>query len=42
VIEAGSFMAAVLAGVKRGLEVLVAPSPSPINSSYGDEEMFIG
>jgi len=42
VIEPAREMAAVLAGVKRGLEVLVAPSPSPINSSYGDDEMFIG
>ena len=42
VIEPAREMAAVLAGVRRGLEVLVAPSPSPINRSYGDDEMFIG
>ena len=42
VIEPARELAAVLAGVKRGLEVLVAPAPSPINRSYGDEEMFIG
>jgi len=28
--------------VRRGLEVLVAPAPTPINTSYADEEMFIG
>lgn len=42
VIEPARELAAVLAGVRRGLEVLVAPAPSPINRSYGDEEMFIG
>ena len=42
VIDPARELAAILAGVRRGLEVLVAPSPSPINRSYGDEEMFIG
>ena len=42
VIEPARELAAILTGVRRGLEVLVAPAPSPINSSYGDEEMFIG
>lgn len=42
VIEPARELAAILAGVRRGLEVLVAPSPSPIDRSYGDEEMFIG
>ena len=42
VIEPARELAAVLAGVKRGLEVLVAPAPTPINTTYGDEEMFIG
>ena len=42
VIEPARELAAILAGLRRGLEVLVAPAPSPINSSYGDEEMFIG
>jgi hypothetical protein len=42
VIEPARELAAILAGVRRGLEVLVAPSPSPINRSYGDDEMFIG
>jgi uncharacterized protein YoxC len=42
VIEPARELAAILAGVRRGLEVLVAPTPSPINTTYGDEEMFIG
>src|SRR4051812_39374468 len=42
VIEPAREMAAILAGVRRGLEVLVAPAPSPIDRTYGDEEMFIG
>jgi hypothetical protein len=35
-------IAAIMAGVKRGLEVLVAPTPKQINESYAEEEMFIG
>jgi uncharacterized protein YoxC len=35
-------IAAIMAGVRRGLEVLVAPTPKPINQTYGEEEMFIG
>ena len=42
VIEPARELAAILAGLRRGLEVLVAPAPSPIDRSYGDEEMFIG
>jgi len=42
VIEPARELAAILAGLRRGLEVLVSPAPSPINSSYGDDEMFIG
>lgn len=42
VVEPARELAAILAGVRRGLEVLVAPSPTPINTTYGDEEMFIG
>ncbi len=42
VIEPARELAAILAGVRRGLEVLVAPAPSPINTTYADEEMFIG
>ena len=35
-------IAAIMAGVRRGLEVLVAPQPKPIDRIYGDDEMFIG
>ena len=42
VIEPARELAAILVGVRRGLEVLVAPAPSPVNSSYGEDEMFIG
>jgi hypothetical protein len=31
-----------MAGFRRGLEVLVAPTPKPINQIYGEDEMFIG
>ncbi|HEX8897910.1 MAG TPA: hypothetical protein VF751_04375 [Chthoniobacterales bacterium] len=42
VIEPARELAAILVGVRRGLEVLVAPAPSPINRTYGEDEMFIG
>jgi uncharacterized protein YoxC len=42
VIEPARELAAILAGFRRGLEVLIAPSPKPIDQTYGDEEMFIG
>lgn len=42
VVEPARELAAILAGLRRGLEVLVAPAPSPIDRSYGDDEMFIG
>jgi uncharacterized protein YoxC len=35
-------LAAIMAGIRRGLEVLVAPPPKQINESYSEEEMFIG
>ena len=35
-------IAAIMAGVRRGLEVLLAPSPKQIDQSYGEEELFIG
>ena len=41
-IEPAHELAAIMAGVRRALEVLVAPSPKPINQTYGDDEMFIG
>jgi uncharacterized protein YoxC len=42
VIEPAREMAAIMAGFRRGLEVLVAPIPKPINQTYGEDEMFIG
>jgi uncharacterized protein YoxC len=35
-------IAAVMAGVKKGLEVLFAPAPKQIDRAYADEDMFIG
>jgi uncharacterized protein YoxC len=35
-------IAAVMAGVKKGLEVLFAPAPRQLNQVYSEEEMFIG
>jgi len=42
VIEPARELAAIMAGFRRGLEVLVAPAPKPINETYQDEELFIG
>lgn len=35
-------IAAIMAGVRRGLEVLVAPVPKQIDQTYAEDEMFIG
>lgn len=35
-------IAAVMAGVKKGLEVLFAPAPKQLDRAYGEEELFIG
>jgi uncharacterized protein YoxC len=35
-------IAAIMAGVKKGLEVLFAPSPRQLNQAYSEDEMFIG
>jgi hypothetical protein len=42
VVEPAREVAAIMAGIRRGLEVLFAPAPKPINQIYADEEMFIG
>ncbi len=42
VIEPARELGAIMAGFRRGLEVLVAPAPKPINQIYGEDEMFIG
>ena len=35
-------IAAIMAGVKKGLEVLFAPAPKQIDRVYTEEELFIG
>lgn len=35
-------IAAIMAGVKKGLEVLFAPTPKQIDRVYVEDEMFIG
>ena len=35
-------IAAVMAGVRKGLEVLFAPAPKQIDRVYVDDDMFIG
>ncbi|HEX5884388.1 MAG TPA: hypothetical protein VFY67_07565 [Pyrinomonadaceae bacterium] len=42
VIEPARELAAIMAGFRRGLEVLLAPMPKPINQTYAEDEMFIG
>jgi methyl-accepting chemotaxis protein len=42
VIEPARELAAIMAGFRRGLEVLVEPMPKPINQTYAEDEMFIG
>ncbi|MCA1622687.1 MAG: hypothetical protein LC768_13020 [Acidobacteria bacterium] len=42
VVEPARELAAIMAGVRKGLEVLLAPSPKRIDRAYTDDEMFIG
>lgn len=42
IINPAREIAAIMAGVRRGLEVLLAPAPKQINESYAEDEMFIG
>lgn len=42
VIEPAREVAAIMAGIKRGLEVLFAPAPKQIDRVYADDDMFIG
>jgi uncharacterized protein YoxC len=41
-LEPARELAAIMAGVRRGLEVFIAPRPKQIDQTYGEEEMFIG
>jgi predicted PurR-regulated permease PerM len=42
VVEPAREIAAIMAGVRKGLEVLFAPPPKQIDRVYADDEMFIG
>lgn len=42
VVEPAREIAAIMAGVRKGLEVLFAPSPKQIDRAYQEDEMFIG
>lgn len=42
VVEPARELAAIMAGVRKGLEVLFAPSPKRIDRAYTEDEMFIG
>ena len=42
VVQPASEIAAIMAGVRKGLEVLFAPSPKRIDRAYHEDEMFIG
>jgi len=42
VVEPAREIAAVMAGVRKGLEVLFAPAPKQIDRVYADDDLFIG
>lgn len=42
VVKPAAEFAAIMAGVRKGLEVLFAPSPKQIDRVYQEDEMFIG
>ena len=42
IVEPAREIAAIMAGVRKGLEVLFAPPPKQIDRVYQDDEMFIG
>lgn len=42
VVQPAAELAAVMAGIRKGLEVLFAPSPKQIDQAYQDDELFIG
>lgn len=41
-LEPARELAAIAAGVRKGLEVLVAPQPKQVTGAYGEDELFIG
>lgn len=42
IVEPAREVAAIMAGVRKGLEVLFAPTPKQIDRAYMDDDMFIG
>lgn len=42
VVEPAREIAALMAGVRKGLEVFFAPAPKQIDRAYHEDEMFIG
>jgi methyl-accepting chemotaxis protein len=42
IVEPAREIAAIMAGVKKALEVLFAPAPKPIDRAYLEDELFIG
>src|SRR5688572_25801380 len=42
IVEPAREIAAIMAGVRKGLEVLFAPAPKPIDRAYMEDELFIG
>lgn len=42
IVEPAREIAAIMAGVRKGLEVLFAPAPKQLDRVYMDEDMFIG
>lgn len=42
IVKPASEIAALMAGIRKGLEVLFAPSPKRIDRAYHEDEMFIG
>ncbi len=42
IVEPAREIAAVMVGVRKGLEVLFAPSPKQIDRVYTEDELFIG
>lgn len=42
IVEPAREIAAIMAGVRKGLEVLFAPAPKQIDRVYTEEDMFIG
>lgn len=42
IVEPAREIAAIMAGVRKGLEVLFAPAPKQLDRVYMEEDMFIG